>query len=57
VIDLALNCGDLRFEILIHLLVVEGAQTFVELGALAELLAVLASLAILVPSENVADCV
>ena len=56
-IDLALNCGDLRFEILIHLLVVEGAQTFVELGALAELLAVLASLAILVPSENVADCV
>ena len=56
-IDLALNCGDLRFEILIHLLVVEGAQTFVKLGALAKLFTVIASLAILVPSENVADCV
>ena len=56
-INLAFNCSNFGFKILIHLYGVDGAQALVELGALAELLTVLTSLAIFEAPENVLDCV
>ncbi len=56
-INLAFNCSDFGFKVLIHLHGVDDAQALVEMGAFAELLTVLTSLAIFKPPENVLDCI